>query len=127
MTYFENAQLLNTISKITALLTRCWGKAGASIIKNCLDTSDDFGDDQASSSLSAITVFDPSSAGRPIYALFAFVEVVDFDRLITVLNEDVVAIINDVAAVVHGEVARWGQGRGECNKNLGNSFLMIWR
>ena len=37
-------------------------------------------------------------------------------------------LINDVANVVHSEVFRWGYGdRGQCNKNLGSAFLMVFR
>jgi hypothetical protein len=37
-------------------------------------------------------------------------------------------LINDVAAVLHGEVFRWGFGEsGQCNKNLGSAFLMVFR
>lgn len=37
-------------------------------------------------------------------------------------------LINDVAKVLHGEVFRWGFGNsGQCNKNLGASFLMVYR
>ena len=32
--------------------------------------------------------------------------------------------INDVASVVHENVSDWG---GNCNKNLGGSFLMTWK
>ena len=37
-------------------------------------------------------------------------------------------LINDVANVLHGEVFRWGFGdSGQCNKNLGAAFLMVFR
>jgi len=37
-------------------------------------------------------------------------------------------LINDVAQVVHNEVFRWGFGdSGQCNKNLGAAFLMVYR
>jgi len=39
-----------------------------------------------------------------------------------------VPLINDVAAVLHGETFRWGFGdSGQCNKNLGGAFLMVFR
>jgi len=38
------------------------------------------------------------------------------------------SLINDVAAVLHDEVFRWGFGdSGQCNKNLGGAFLMVFR
>lgn len=37
-------------------------------------------------------------------------------------------LINDVARVVHDEVYRWALGdSGQCNKNLGGAFLMVFR
>jgi hypothetical protein len=37
-------------------------------------------------------------------------------------------LINDVARVVHDEVYRWALGdHGQCNKNLGAAFLMVFR
>lgn len=37
-------------------------------------------------------------------------------------------LINDVARVLHDEVYRWGFGdSGQCNKNLGAAFLMVFR
>ncbi len=34
------------------------------------------------------------------------------------------AFINSVAAVIHATTSAWD---GECNKNLGSSFLLVWR
>jgi hypothetical protein len=36
----------------------------------------------------------------------------------------VLAFVNQVATIVHGNTYNW---HGACNKNLGNSFLLIWR
>lgn len=36
----------------------------------------------------------------------------------------VMAFINKVAAIVHENTSLWS---GACNKNMGNSFLLIWR
>ena len=37
-------------------------------------------------------------------------------------------LINDIAAVLHEEVYRWGyEESGQCNKNLGGAFLMVYR
>jgi|AntAceMinimDraft_5_1070358.scaffolds.fasta_scaffold29651_2 class 3 adenylate cyclase len=40
------------------------------------------------------------------------------------LGDDIMEFINDVASVVHENVSAWG---GQCNKNLGGSFLMTWK
>jgi len=40
------------------------------------------------------------------------------------MGDDIMDFINDVARVVHENVSTWG---GQCNKNLGGSFLMTWK
>lgn len=40
------------------------------------------------------------------------------------MGDKIMDFINDVARVVHENVSAWG---GQCNKNLGGSFLMTWR
>ena len=63
-----------------------------------------------------------------MYALFAFAAINGYDHALKCLGGDVVILINDVAAVLHGEVFRWGFGdSGQCNKNLGAAFLMVFR
>jgi hypothetical protein len=63
-----------------------------------------------------------------VYALFAFAAINDFDHTLRQLGGEVMILINDVAAVLHGEVFRWGFGdSGQCNKNLGSAFLMVFR
>jgi hypothetical protein len=40
----------------------------------------------------------------------------------------VMRLINDVAKVVHNEAYRWGhRDSGQCNKNNGSTFLMVYR
>ena len=76
----------------------------------------------------ASDIFDPAATGRRVYAIFAFVEIGSFDDLALKLKGSVVELINDVAETLHTEVKRWGYGgSGQCNKNLGSAFLMVWR
>jgi hypothetical protein len=124
MDYFETEQLTKTIQKITNMLKVCWGIAGARIISDSLDSgcnfNDGFGD--------TITVFNRGEKGRPVYAIFGFFLIDEFDFFVASLGEDVILMINDVASIVHTEVKRWGYlNSGACNKNLGNTFLMVWR
>jgi len=73
-------------------------------------------------------VFNPTVPGKSVYALFGFVAINDFSKLLRVLDRDVMRLINDVARVVHDEVYRWALGdSGQCNKNLGSAFLMVFR
>ena len=106
------------MAKITDLLRKCWGVAGADIISTNLATRE-----------GALTeVFNPTVPGKSVYALFGFAAIGGFDNALRNLGGDVMPLINDVAAVLHGEVFRWGLGdSGQCNKNLGGAFLMVFR
>lgn len=116
---FETEQLITAVAKITDLLRKCWGVAGADIISTNLATTRE----------GALTeVFNPTVPGQSVYALFAFAAIGGFDNAVRNLGGDVMPLINDVAAVLHGEVFRWGFGdSGQCNKNLGGAFLMVFR
>lgn len=111
-------QLINAITKIADLLRKCWGVAGADIISTNLSQQE-----------GALTeVFNPTVPGKSVYALFGFAAIDGFSHAVHNLGGDVMILINDVAAVVHGEVFRWGFGEsGQCNKNLGGTFLMVYR
>jgi hypothetical protein len=55
-------------------------------------------------------------------------EKVELLEQLRALDRDVMILINDVAKVVHDEVYRWALGdHGQCNKNLGAAFLMVFR
>jgi hypothetical protein len=115
---YETEQLINAISKITDLLRKCWGVAGAGIISSNLARMTD----------GKTVGFNPTVPGKRIYALFGFVAIDGFSEQLRVLDVDVVDLINDVAKVVHDEVYRWSLGdSGQCNKNLGSAFLMVFR
>jgi hypothetical protein len=115
---FETEQLITAVAKITDLLRLCWGVAGADIISTNLATRE-----------GALTeVFNPTVPGKSVYALFGFAAIGGFENALRNLGGDVMPLINDVAAVLHGEVFRWGFGdSGQCNKNLGSAFLMVFR
>jgi hypothetical protein len=99
------------------LLRKCWGVAGAGIIQQNL----------ARTEAGATVVFNPTVPGKRVYALFGFVAVNDFSRVLD-LGNDVLILINDIAKVLHEEVYRWALGdSGQCNKNLGGAFLMVFR
>lgn len=73
-------------------------------------------------------VFNPTVPGKSVYALFGFAAIGGFDNAVRNLGGDIMPLINDIAAVLHGEVFRWGFGdSGQCNKNLGGAFLMVFR
>lgn len=115
---YETETLITAVTKITDLLRKCWGVAGADIISTNLATRE-----------GALTeVFNPTVPGKSVYALFAFAAISGFDLASRCLGGDVIDLINDAAKVVHDEVFRWGFGdSGQCNKNLGAAFLMVFR
>jgi hypothetical protein len=116
--HYETEQLINAISKIADLLRKCWGVAGAGIISSNLARTKD----------GTTVVLNPTVQGKRVYALFGFVAINDFSKLLHDLGNDVMILINDVARVVHDEVYRWALGdSGQCNKNLGSAFLMVFR
>lgn len=115
---YETEQLINAITKIADLLRKCWGVAGAGIISSNLARTKD----------GKTVVFNPTVPGKRVYALFGFVAINGFSEQLRALDRDVMILINDVAKVVHDEVYRWALGdHGQCNKNLGSSFLMVFR
>eukprot|EP00980_Cylindrotheca_fusiformis_P021686 scaffold8529_cov137-Cylindrotheca_fusiformis.AAC.16 len=115
---FETEQLISAITKIADLLRKCWGVAGAGIISSNLARTVD----------GKTVVFNPTVPGKRVYALFGFVAINGFGDQLRRLDRDVMILINDVARVVHNEVYRWALGdHGQCNKNLGASFLMVFR
>lgn len=115
---FETEQLINAVTKITDLLRKCWGVAGAGIISSNLARQEG----------GLTTYFNPTVPGKAVYALFAFAAIDKFQNHLHALKEDIMILINDIAAVLHEEVYRWAyHERGECNKNLGSAFLMVYK
>jgi hypothetical protein len=115
---FETEQLTAAVKKITDLLRKCWGVAGAGIISSNLKRT----------TKGNTVTFNPTVPGKLVYALFGFVGINDFSHLLRCLRRDVMTLINDIAEVLHNEVYRWGLNEsGQCNKNLGSTFLMVYR
>ncbi len=116
---YETEQLITAVKKITDLLRKCWGVAGAGIISSNLAKN---------MNTSSTVDFNPNVPGKKVYALFGFAGINDFGHLLQSLDKEVMTLINDIAFVLHNEVYRWGLGdSGQCNKNLGGSFLMVFR
>mmetsp|Transcript_26117 Transcript_26117/g.57205 ORF Transcript_26117/g.57205 Transcript_26117/m.57205 type:complete len:611 (+) Transcript_26117:149-1981(+) len=114
----ETEQLLGAITKISDLLRKCWGVAGAGIISSNLGREKD----------GQVGIFNPTVPGKQVYALFGFVTICGYSDLLKALDRDIMILINDIAKVVHDEIYRWALGEhGQCNKNLGPCFLMVWR
>jgi len=115
---FETQQLINAITKITDLLRKCWGVAGAGIISSNLARQAD----------GTTAELNPCVAGTRVYGIFAFCGVCNFDYVLRKLGPDILVLINNIANVLHSEIYRWGFGQsGQCNKNLGQCFLLVFR
>jgi hypothetical protein len=110
---YETQVVQLAIEKITALLRIGFGVAGAEIISSNMAVE---GNGSA--------CLNPMIPGKRVYALFGFCDIHSFDMVTEILEDEIMTFINSVARIVHEQVARWG---GTCNKNLGNSFLMVWR
>lgn len=113
---YETHHIESAIQKITSLLRVGFGIAGAEIIReNLQQTGNDGGSEEP---------LDLLSAGKRIYAAFGFCDIHEFDHVTDVLAVGIMDFVNNVARVVHEHVDTWN---GQCNKNLGNSFLVLWR
>eukprot|EP00606_Chrysophyceae_sp_TOSAG23-5_P000700 GSChrysophyteH2.ASY1.ANO1.1190.1 assembled CDS len=101
---YETRLLETTIEKITGLLRVGFGEAGAGIISANLQVQTD-------------------SRVR-IYAVIGFCDIHHFEEINRLLTNDVLVFVNTIAEIVHSRVHYWG---GQCNKNLGNAFVILWR
>ncbi len=110
---YETQVVQSAIEKITALLRIGFGVAGAEIISSNLAV-----DGGGSARLN------PMIPGKRVYALFGFCNILSFDMCTEKLKDEIMTFVNSVARIAHDQVTRWG---GTCNKNLGDSFLMVWR
>jgi hypothetical protein len=140
---YETEQLITAVAKITDLLRKCWGKLIHVVVQVTMLTlhasltflrspgvagADIISTNLASREGTLSEVFNPTVPGKSVYALFAFAAINGFDHALKCLGGDVMILINDVARVLHDEVYRWGFGdSGQCNKNLGAAFLMVFR
>lgn len=107
---YETKLLEAAISKITGLLSVGFGEAGAGIISANLSSSS--------------ATIDPLLPGVRVYALFGFCDIHQFEEVNNKLGNDVLVFVNTIAEIVHSSVHSWG---GQCNKNLGNAFVLVWR
>jgi class 3 adenylate cyclase len=110
---FEIKLLESTVEKITGLLRVGFGEAGAGIISANLQTSG-----------GGSATINPLLPGVRIYALFGFCDIHHFEEINRKLANDVLIFVNAIAEIVHSNVHSWS---GQCNKNLGNAFVIVWR
>ena len=89
-----------------------FGEAGAGIISANLSSKD------------SSTAINPLLPGVRIYAIFGFCDIHHFEDINQKLSNEVLVFVNRIAEIVHDSVHTWS---GQCNKNLGNAFVIVWR
>ncbi len=110
---YETRLLETTIEKITGLLRVGFGEAGAGIISANLQNAH-----------GGSAAVNPLLPGVRIYAVIGFCDIHHFEEINNLLTNDVLIFVNTIAEIVHSRVHYWG---GQCNKNLGNAFVILWR
>ena len=105
----EMKRLEDSIYKIGIMLVLGFGTAGCEIITRNVN---DIGN------------FNPIIAGKKVFAAFAFVSIDSFGRLATILQGDIMQYVNTISLFVHSVCEKY---QGTVNRNLGDSFLMVWK
>ena len=106
---YEVKAIMNAIIKISALLAMSVGDAGGEIIHKNLSPEDGI---------------HLHSRGKKKLAIFGFCNIRNFEEINLALEEETVPLINKIAEIVHSSVDKF---RGNTNKNIGDSFLNIWK
>jgi class 3 adenylate cyclase len=96
------------LQRLVVLLRVGYGTAGSEIIASNIK-----GD-----------MMNPMIPGRRVYAIFGFCDIGEFNRHTEVLEEAIMAFVNQIAAIVHQQCTHFG---GTVNKNVGPSFLLVWK
>lgn len=111
---YETEILKSSLEKVTSLLRVGFGEAGAGIISANLRID-------SNTTTSVINALLP---GVRMYGIFGFCEIYQFEDISKALGKDVLTFVNTIADIVHSSTHTWF---GQCNKNLGNGFVIVWR
>jgi class 3 adenylate cyclase len=109
----ETVMLEKTIIKLGGLLALGFGEAGAEVIGQNMK-----GGSSHSSFVNAMV------PGQKVDAIIGFCKIRNFTEATIVLKEQVMLFVNQVGEIVHGCVDDY---HGAPNKNIGDSFLLVWR
>merc|ERR1711972_56169 len=107
----ETVILEKTIIKLGGLLALGFGEAGAEII----------GQNMKGGHSAGVNAMVP---GQKVDAIIGFCNIRNFADATEVLKEKVMLFVNQVGEIVHGCVDDY---HGAPNKNIGDSFLLVWR
>ena len=105
----ETKILEYAFEKVCSLLAVGFGDAGAEIIGSNMASGGDL---------------DPMVTGKKMCAIFGFCDIRQFTDTTEVLEEGIMEFVNNIARIVHAEVALHG---GSANKNIGDAFLLVWK
>jgi class 3 adenylate cyclase len=67
---------------------------------------------------------DPMIPGKKMECVFGFCDIRNFTDVTEVLQEEVMAFVNEIAHIVHTTVYHYS---GAANKNTGDAFLLVWK
>ena len=101
--------LEDAILKIGQLLALGFGDAGSKIIAINMKGQGEF---------------NPMTVGQKIIGIFGFCNIHKFATVNEALDIQIMGFVNNIAAVVHSQVDRYG---GSINKNIGEAFLLVWK
>eukprot|EP00927_Polykrikos_kofoidii_P002838 TRINITY_DN11134_c0_g2_i1.p1 TRINITY_DN11134_c0_g2~~TRINITY_DN11134_c0_g2_i1.p1 ORF type:complete len:1011 (-),score=184.11 TRINITY_DN11134_c0_g2_i1:105-3137(-) len=107
----ETVILEKTIIKLGGLLALAFGEAGAEII----------GQNMKGGASAGVNAMVP---GSKVDAIIGFCNIRNFADATEVLKESVMVFVNLVGEIVHGCADDYN---GAPNKNIGDSFLIVWR
>lgn len=98
-----------SITKIAYLMAVGYGEAGTGIIiKN----------------MGKAKGLDVNIPGEKVIGIYGFCDIRNFTDATEVLQIDVMKFVNQIAAVVHVNIVKFG---GSNNKNIGDAFLYVWK
>ena len=105
----ETEMIEQTIVKIGALLALGFGEAGSMIV---------------SFWMAGQGCINPTLNAEKVIGIFGFVDIRKFSDTTDVLSEDIIVYVNTIAEAIHSVVDDY---LGAANKNVGDSFLIVWR
>ena len=105
----ETEMIEQTIVKIGALLALGFGEAGSITVSYWM---------------AGTGAIDPTKDGEKIVGIFGFVDIRKFSDTTDALSEDIIVYVNQIAEIIHSIVDDY---LGAANKNVGDSFLVVWR
>jgi class 3 adenylate cyclase len=106
---YEINLLEQAIEKIGVMLALGFGTAGCEIITQ---------------NIKASGRLNPLIPGKTVLATFGFFSIMNFEKLASLLQEDLLLYVNKISKLVHCVCEKY---QGAVNRNLGESFLVVWK